>query len=74
MNGVITPRMIEEPKVVKKGDEVMIVATKGALSVRSSGVALSDGRVGQQISVKNSATKRIVKARVKRKGLVQVTI
>ncbi|MEZ5548062.1 MAG: flagellar basal body P-ring formation chaperone FlgA [Pseudomonadales bacterium] len=74
MNGVITPRMIEEPKVVKKGDEVMIVATKGALSVRSPGVALSDGRVGQQISVKNSATKRIVKARVKRKGLVQVII
>ena len=45
MNGVITPRMIEEPKVVKKGDEGNDRRYQGALSVRSSGVALSDGRV-----------------------------
>jgi len=74
MNGVVTPNMIEEPKVIRKGDEVMIVAAKGTLSVSSPGIALSDGRVGQQISVKNSSSKRVVKAVVKQKGWVEVTI
>lgn len=74
MNGVIAPRMLEEPKVVQKGDEVMIVASKGTLAVSSPGIALSDGRVGQQISVKNSSSKRVVRARVKQKGVVEVVI
>ncbi len=74
MNGVITPRMIEEPKVVKKGDEVMIIATKGSLSVSSPGIALTDGRIGQQINVENRASKRVVRARVKKKGVVEVVI
>lgn len=74
LNGIIKPNMLIEPKVVKKGDEVMIVAVKGSLAVRSPGVAMGDGRVGQQIMVKNSASKRLVKATVKQKGLVEVII
>lgn len=74
MGSVLTPKMVEQPKVIKRGDEVMIVANKGSLSVSSPGVALSDGRIGQQISIKNRASKRTVKARVMDKGLVAVTM
>lgn len=74
IHGVITPRMLIEPKVVKKGDEVMIIANKGLLSVSSPGVALADGRIGQQINVKNRSSNRIVKARIKEKGVVEVAI
>ena len=74
MNAAITPDSIIEPLAIKKGDSVMIVASSGTIQVRSPGIALSNGRIGQQIRVKNSASKRIVNARVKEKGLVQVSI
>ncbi len=74
INSVITPDAIIEPKAIKKGDSVMIVASSGTLKVRSPGIAMSDGRIGQQIRVKNSASKRVVNARVKQKGLVEVAI
>jgi len=74
LNSVITPTMLIEPKVVNKGDQVMITANEGSLSVRSPGEALMDGRIGEQIKVKNLASERIVKARIKRKGVVEVML
>ena len=74
MNGVITPQMVINPMAVKRGDEVMILAQKGMLTVRSPGIALIDGRVGQQIRVRNTASKRVIKAEIIKKGLVKILI
>lgn len=73
-NGVIQPSMIIEPLVINRGDEVMIQAQSGALTVKSPGIAVSKGRIGQQIQVKNKASNRIVTARVINSKLVQVVM
>ena len=66
--------MVKEPIIIKRGDVVMIIAKAGALSVKSAGVAINDGRLGQQIQVKNKASKRIVVARVISSKQVQVVM
>lgn len=59
------------PLVIKRGEEVSIEATVGAISVVTSGIATGDGRLGQQIRVKNSQSERIINARVVGPGKVQ---
>lgn len=74
LNGVINPAMVVEAKVISRGDEVMIVAKVGTLSVKSAGVAMNNGRVGQQIQIKNKASKRVITARVINSKLVEVVM
>lgn len=45
---------------VCKGDKVTINATKSGLSIKASGIALSDANIGGTVRVKNSRTQRIV--------------
>ena len=45
---------------VCKGDKVTINATKTGLSIKASGIALSDANIGGTVRVKNSRTQRIV--------------
>lgn len=73
-NGIITTRMVAEPKVISRGDEVVILADSGTLTIRSLGIAVSAGRVGQQIKVKNKSSNRLIKATVIKRGVVKVTI
>ncbi len=70
---VIRLAHITEPTVINRGDEVAIEARFGAVAVASSGVALTDGRVGQQIRVRNSDSERIIKARVTGPGRALVS-
>lgn len=73
-NGVIQPNMLVEAMVIKRGDEVVILAKSGSLSVKSAGIAVNDGRIGQQIQVKNKASKRVITARVINNKLVEVVM
>ena len=57
LNRVIQPNMVAEAMVISRGDEVMIMAKKGTLSVKSPGIAITNGRVGQQIQVKKQIIK-----------------
>jgi flagellar basal body P-ring formation protein FlgA len=59
------------PLVIKRGEEVSIQATVGAISVVTNGIATGDGRLGQQIRVKNNQSERIINARVVGPGKVQ---
>lgn len=59
------------PLVIKRGEEVSIEATLGAISVVTNGTATGDGRMGQQIRVKNNQSERIINARVVGPGKVQ---
>jgi len=72
LNGVIQPNMVVESMVISRGDEVMIIAKIGTLSVKSPGIAINNGRIGQQIQVKNKASKRVITARVITSKLVEV--
>lgn len=61
-----------EPKLIKRGDKVVISSTKPDFSIRMSGVAMMDGTKGQLIKIKNQNSGRIINATVIEPGLVSV--
>lgn len=69
---VVTSNLLRAPQVIEKGDKVVIVASRGNLQVRMMGTALTSGRLGKQIPVRNNKTRRIIKAEVVEAGLVEV--
>ncbi len=62
---------LDSPLVIKRGDTVSMEASAGEISVRTSGTAVSDGRIGQQIRVKNNQSARVINAKVVGPGQVQ---
>lgn len=63
-----------EPLAVLKGDNVIIEAVTDAISVVAPGEALSNGRTGQQIKVRNTKSERVIRAKVVGPGKVQVIL
>lgn len=59
------------PNVVKKGDEVTLEAQIGSIRVVSQATAMTDGRIGQQIRVRNNQSQRLVMAKVVAAGKVE---
>ncbi len=53
---VITLVHLEQAEVIRKGDQVVITARSGTLSVRMPGEALSNGGMSEQIRVKKTLT------------------
>tara|TARA_B100001063_G_C16731694_1_gene539671 strand:+ start:352 stop:1023 length:672 start_codon:yes stop_codon:yes gene_type:complete len=70
----IQANLLQAPKLVKRGDDVVIMASTQGIMIRMRGTAMQDGELGQQITVKNNQSERIVKARVSEAGLVSVTL
>jgi flagella basal body P-ring formation protein FlgA len=70
----ITLVHLEQAELVRKGDQVVIVARSGTLSVRMPGEALSKGGLQEQIRVRNLNSKRVVKAQVTGPGQVEVAM
>lgn len=68
----VQPGQIRIPPTVKRGDQVVISATSGAISVRMPGEALSDGNRGEQIRVRNLRSQRVIHARIIAPGQVEV--
>ncbi|TDQ36849.1 flagellar basal body P-ring formation chaperone FlgA [Thiopseudomonas denitrificans] len=68
----VLPNQIRIPPMIRRGDQVVISATSGTISVRMPGEALGDGSLGQQIRVRNTRSQRVVHARVTAPGQVEV--
>ncbi|WP_150779047.1 flagellar basal body P-ring formation chaperone FlgA [Pseudomonas fluorescens] len=71
---VLTQVHLEQAEVITKGDQVVITARSGTLSVRMPGEALSNGGLREQIRVKNLNSQRVIKAQVIAPGQVEVTM
>jgi flagella basal body P-ring formation protein FlgA len=71
---LITLVNIEQAEVITKGDQVVITARSGTLSVRMPGEALSNGGLREQIRVKNLNSQRVIKAQVIAPGQVEVAM
>lgn len=69
---VLTPASLQLAESVRRGDQVVISARSGTITVRMPGEALSDGTLGEQISVRNQGSQRVVRARVIGPGQVEV--
>lgn len=68
---VITPYSAEPPMLVDRGDRVVIIAHSGALSVRTLGQAMREGRAGEQIPVRNLRSGETIHAYIKERGVVE---
>lgn len=68
------PGLLEAPKVVSKGDHVIISAKSEVMVVRMNGKALADGHLGEQIPVENTASQRRIKATVIGQAQVEVPL
>lgn len=66
------PGLLSSPKVIERGDTVVISAFSQVISVEMLGTAMSDGKLGQQIAVRNKKSSRVVRATVIAKGKVAV--
>ncbi len=71
---VLTPQMLQAPKLVRRGERVTLIAENGRLKVRMTGEALSDGASGDLIRVRTSGSRRIIDGRVVSQGVVKVTL
>lgn len=71
---VITPRMINLPKLVKRGEKVEIIAEIDGVVIRVEGEALEDGAKGDMIRVRNTSSKKVIEAVVIAPGKVKVQI
>lgn len=69
---LFTARHVEAPRLVRRGDEVTLLAGSKSLTVRMVGKALADGSKGELIQVQNSATNRIIEGIVTSPGIVKV--
>ncbi|MEW6620393.1 MAG: flagellar basal body P-ring formation chaperone FlgA [bacterium] len=58
--GILTYNLIEIPPLIKRGDVVMIKKEIGALIVQAKGIAKEDGRLGDEIQVKNVDSDKII--------------
>ena len=62
------------PTTIKRGDFVSVVASSGTITVVTRGTAMSAGRVGEQIRVKNNKTERVIKGQIMAPGKVRVIL
>ena len=74
INQVITPHMLQIPKLIRKGERVLVLAETGTLQVRSAGIALEDGIRGDTIRIRNSVSKRVIEGRIISPGVVRITL
>jgi len=71
---VLQASMLSIPEWVKRGEKVTLLASGGGIEIRMQGEALSNGRKGAMIRVRNLNSKRIVEGEVVSKGVVQVRL
>ena len=71
---VLTAQMVQAPRLVQRGQEVILLATTPLLEVRMKGKALADGGKGDVIQVRNVSTNRVVEGVVSGVGVVKVNM
>lgn len=73
-NTVLTPAMLSTPRLVRRGQQVVLVAATPGMDVRVQGIALDEGGAGDLIKVRNVSSKRVVEATVIEAGVAQVAM
>ena len=69
---VLSEDLLRQPVVMESGAAVTIVSRYNGIEVRVSGVALTRGRVGQKIRVRNAASRKVMLARVLDASTVEI--
>jgi flagellar basal body P-ring formation protein FlgA len=68
---ILSP-FLELPIVVHRGQKVVLTLTASTMIIKTTAVALEDGRVGQDIALENPETKKSMQATVASDGTVEM--
>ena len=68
----VTQETLSPPTLINRGDMIVMSAKAGAVEIRQQGIALQDGELGSQISVRNASSEVVVRAVVTGTGQVEV--
>ncbi len=63
---------LRSPRLIKRGDQVTLIARRGGLEVRSLGRALGDAGEADQVNVENNSSRRQVRGVVNARGEVEI--
>lgn len=69
---ILNPAHLTTQKLIKKGEQVTILASSPSFSIKMPGRALMDGGLGEQIRIKNNKSKKIIEGTVIKAGIVSV--
>jgi flagellar basal body P-ring formation protein FlgA len=70
----LSTEVVEQAPIVRRGQQVTLLARTAVMEIRVAAIAMSDGRPLQHISVQNQSTHQIVEAVVRSASLVEVTL
>lgn len=71
---VLMASMLAPDLLVKRGQQVTVVALAGALEVRSQGIALSDAAINDRVRVRNLNSAKVVEGLVDSQSQVKVSL
>jgi len=71
---VLTPQMVEPPRLVQRGQRVLLLAETGSVAVRVEAEAMGNGALGDRVRVRNLSSQNIVEGRVLSHGVVGVSM
>ena len=69
---VVYSSYVHRPKLIRRGDQVTMIASYGALQVTATGRALGPASIGDRISVRNTKSKQVVQGIVASASTVHV--
>ena len=69
-NQILTPDLIDQPQLIKRGDKVNIIASQDGISASMQGEALEKGSAAEVIRVKNLSSGKTIEAKVLEAGVV----
>jgi flagella basal body P-ring formation protein FlgA len=72
-NQILTPDIIDQPQLIKRGEKVKIIANRDGISASMAGEALEKGSEGEVIRVKNLSSGKTIEAKVVELGVVTTT-
>lgn len=70
---LIAPNLLTTPLLIRRGQQVTIVASQDGISASATGEALANGREGEVIRVRNLGSQKVIEAQVVEEGVVTST-
>lgn len=70
---LIAPNLLTTPLLIRRGQQVTIIASQDGISASATGEALANGREGEVIRVRNLGSQKVIEAQVVEEGVVTST-
>lgn len=70
----LTPAMVKKPQIIKRGQQVTMLARAGRMEVRTTGKALANGAIGDRIAVINLSSKQKLEGIITANGEIQIDL